>query len=162
MNRLPLSIRAMLAMDGAVRRGQTLVSRVREEMFLSWVPPRLRESVTFRIYEQYSPQSSDKSRLNYPREIFTWEQELFTAEPFPPHGRILLGAAGSGRELAWLADRGYEILAFEPFDLVNAAEEFATSRANVRVVRASYRDLAVGAECSEGPRRRRLRCRTPD
>lgn len=151
MNRLPLAIRAMLAVDRAVRQGQTLVSRVREETFLNWVPPRLRECVTFHIYEQYSPQSTDKNGLNYPREIFTWEQELFTAAPFPTQGRILLGAAGSGRELAWLADRGYEILAFEPSGLVDEAAKIAAGRANIRVERASYRDLVGAIECNEGP-----------
>lgn len=141
----------MLAMDRAIRRGQTLVSRVREEIFLSWVPPSLRESVTFRIYEQYSPQSGDKCSQEYPRELFTWEQELFTLEPFPTRGRVLLGAAGGGRELRWLADRGYEVLAFEPSDLVKDAAQVAASRPKTRVVRASYRELVLGLESGDGP-----------
>jgi hypothetical protein len=47
-------------------------------------------------------------------ELFPWERQWFEdALPAPP-ARVLLGAAGSGREAAWLVAAGYTVHAFEP------------------------------------------------
>jgi len=141
----------MLKADRVVRETQIAVGRAREELFLSCVPPRLREGVTFRIYEDYSQRhGNDRCRL-YPRELFPWERELFTSDPFPPAGRILLGAAGDGREMIWLLDMGYEVVAFEPSGLVDDAIEATIGDPKVKVIRASYRTLIDGLEHGLGP-----------
>ncbi len=46
--------------------------------------------------------------------LFSWELPWFQSDLPPPPARLLLGAAGSGREAAWLTARGYAVDAFEP------------------------------------------------
>ncbi len=75
-----------------------------------------------------------------------------SSEPFPSSGRILLGAAGGGREIAGLAARGYDVLAFEPNPvLVEGAVATARGAPNTHVVRASYADLVSAATSGQGP-----------
>lgn len=46
--------------------------------------------------------------------IKDWEVEWFARDLPPPPARILVGAAGSGREVSHLEEQGYQIVAFEP------------------------------------------------
>lgn len=48
------------------------------------------------------------------RELFDWEQAWFERDLPPPPARLLVGGAGHGRELAWLARRGYQLVGFDP------------------------------------------------
>lgn len=47
-------------------------------------------------------------------DLADWEHAWFERDLPPPPARILVGGAGHGRELAWLAQRGYQLVAFDP------------------------------------------------
>jgi hypothetical protein len=49
-----------------------------------------------------------------PGASFDWEDRWFAASLPPPPARVLLGGAGSGREVAKLAALGYRVAAFDP------------------------------------------------
>ena len=68
--------------------------------------------------------------------LFPWERAEIVAS-FPPSGRILLGAAGGGRELFDLCRMGYEVLAFP-----NPCHGAPLQR------RARWQRLSPGAMCA--------------
>lgn len=47
-------------------------------------------------------------------QLMGWEEVWFQADLPPPPARVLVGAAGRGREVRWLVERGYDVTAFEP------------------------------------------------
>jgi hypothetical protein len=47
-------------------------------------------------------------------DIFDWEREWFEQDLPPPPARILVGGAGSGREVRYLISKGYRVVAFDP------------------------------------------------
>jgi hypothetical protein len=76
------------------------------------------------------------------RGLFAWERATLANPRFPARGRLLLGAAGGGRELRSLCERGYEVVAFEPTPaLVEGARMVAAEFPGTIVVQASYEDL---------------------
>lgn len=78
------------------------------------------------------------------RGLFDWEREHYRALP-PPPARVLVGAAGSGREVLVLLERGYQVDAFEPADEAWAAlRENAKGRATLWQLR--YEDLVDRVE----------------
>jgi len=55
------------------------------------------------------------ARKEYKLEgMFAWEEKWFSSDLPPPPARILLGGAGSGREILHLVRHGYRIVAFDP------------------------------------------------
>ena len=48
------------------------------------------------------------------KDIFDWEREWFEQDLPPPPARILVGGAGSGREVRYLISKGYRVVAFDP------------------------------------------------
>src|ERR671918_3043882 len=59
--------------------------------------------------ERYDPESSA-----YVASLYPWEEEAIDKYfPLAP-SRILVGGAGAGREPLALAERGYQVTAFEP------------------------------------------------
>src|SRR5262245_833316 len=110
--RLPLLVQAFLLQDrllSALLRGAAMV---RDETLWAWTSPRLREEVNRLIYARrrtFAPGGSA-----FERGLFDWERAATGAPPFPASGRILLGGAGGGRELAELCRIGYDVVAFEP------------------------------------------------
>lgn len=75
------------------------------------------------------------------RPLFAWEEAWYRRDLPQPPARILVGAAGRGREVKWLVDRGYSVSAFEPVqqflsDLKSAGAEVVTA--------ASCEDLVSG------------------
>lgn len=76
----------------------------------------------------------------FPAELSDWEQAWYLTALPPPPARVLLGAAGSGREAAWLVDAGYQVDAFEPSALLCTELERRLG-ARARVTRASYEDV---------------------
>ncbi|HUU00544.1 MAG TPA: class I SAM-dependent methyltransferase [Myxococcota bacterium] len=86
-------------------------------------------------------------------EMFSWEEEWFAEDLPAAPARILLGGAGSGREVRYLAEKDYQIVAFDP------AESFvAHARKHIdcpecrAFLCGSYEDLAFG----KGERVRKL------
>ncbi|MBN2495837.1 MAG: class I SAM-dependent methyltransferase [Deltaproteobacteria bacterium] len=55
------------------------------------------------------------SRGDYSAEgLFDWERSWLESDLCPPPARVLIGGAGTGRELVHLARAGYELVAFDP------------------------------------------------
>jgi SAM-dependent methyltransferase len=70
----------------------------------------------------------------------------------PRRARILLGAAGGGRELAALMTRGHEVVAFEPNEaLLAGAQTVSAKFEGAQVFRASLEDLIESVEGGTGP-----------
>src|SRR5262245_56525850 len=67
----------------------------------------------------YSAGSSYKpGASNYRKKLFEWEERAI-CDFFPPApARILVGAAGGGREPLALIEKGYSVVAFEPASLL--------------------------------------------
>jgi hypothetical protein len=61
------------------------------------------------------------------KDLWTWERDWFRSRLPPSPARILIGAAGSGREALPLIARGYQIDAFDP-----AAEMSALAASSLR------------------------------
>ncbi len=76
------------------------------------------------------------------RYLFAWEEEVVATYFPPPPARLLIGGAGGGREALTLAERGYEVVAFEPSARLAAAMARQIREGmNLRAYRADYEDL---------------------
>jgi hypothetical protein len=74
--------------------------------------------------------------------LFAWESATIRAHFPDAPARLLVGGAGGGREVFSLADRGYEIVAFEPAaELAAGMAEKASTTSSVRVFRSRYETL---------------------
>lgn len=69
-----------------------------------------------------------------------WEQRWLERDLPAAPARVLVPAAGSGRECLWLLDAGYEVDAFDPSpkEVLRASRAFA---GRARIAEASYADL---------------------
>jgi hypothetical protein len=102
------AIRATSLVDTAYRRFDSL----RSSVVARFAPDAVLDAfndLTYGVTGVYRPDAP-----NYRSELFNWEQEAI-AHAFPtPPARLLIGGAGGGREAFALAERGYEVVAFEP------------------------------------------------
>jgi SAM-dependent methyltransferase len=146
---LPLWIRGLLLAS----RGMTWICRalaaLRDEILLAFVAPKFRDAVTRAAY------SRDASYLpggaTFEQGLLSWEYALLQRPELPRRGRVLLAGAGGGREVKALADRGYEVSAFETVECYCAACAKALGhRDKVQVVCASYKDLVRCASTGDG------------
>ncbi len=98
--------------------------------------PRERSRIGIGLYDvSYEP--------SYEREdLYDWEQRWFSRVLPAPPGRILVGAAGGGREVGALLERGYEVAAFEPADKPRAHGR-ARHRGRVTIEAADYDALTA-------------------
>jgi hypothetical protein len=152
--RVPLWVRAFLAADRLAARAANVREGLRDELFLALIPPSERADLTAALYAEqrtYLPGGHC-----FQSGLFAWEKRVFDSDLFPKSGRILLGAAGAGRELVALLDRGFRVVAFDPCEaFVNAARRVLASSpehaASSTIIRASYGDLARAATTGAGP-----------
>jgi hypothetical protein len=147
--RAPLWVRALLAWDRAATRAQNLREGLVDELLLAWIPPEDRAVLTALVYARqntYLPGGA-----HFQGGLFAWERRALDAPPFPRDGRVLLGAAGAGRELIALLERGFSVVAFDPCaPFAEAARKLPTvDRATF--VQASYADLVDAVEVRRGP-----------
>lgn len=146
----PLLVRVLLAMN----RMMSVIWRsfvvCRDEVLWAWTSQAGRERTNRAIYgslKTYFPGSP-----TFEEGLFDWEREAIASPCFPRSGRILLGAAGGGRELAALCRMGYKVLAFEPSaPLAEAARAVASPYANCRVIGASFEDVLQAVNRGSGP-----------
>jgi hypothetical protein len=88
----------------------------------------------------------------YEGGLFAWERALLEDARIPRSGRVLLAAAGGGRELRALCQAGYEVTAFEPNpDLLSGARATGQAFPRARVLEGSYADLVNAVEAGTGP-----------
>jgi hypothetical protein len=140
-------VRAFLWLDGAIQRAVNLQDSLRDELFLAWVPPDERTPLTTALYgreDSYMP-----GRGHVERGFFPAEEYAFRARPLAPGSRILLGAAGTGRELVTLVERGYEVVAFDP--CVSFADAARSISPKATFVDAAYADVVRAVEERSGP-----------
>lgn len=143
----PRWVVATLALDRAIQKGARGAHVLIEETLAALLDEAERDAVTAHVYARQS--SHRPHGANFRAGLFEWEERALAAAAFPPGGRLLLGGAGGGRELRPLLDQGFEVVAFEPSELVRDAQALALERATV--VRASYADLVRAVHRGEGP-----------
>lgn len=134
-------------LDAAVYRAVNLHDSVRDEVFLAWVPPDERTALTTALYSR--ERSYMPGRGHVERGLFPAEEYALRARPLAPGSRILLGAAGTGRELVTLVERGYEVIAFDP--CASFAEAARSIAPQVKFVDASYEDIVHAVSRGTGP-----------
>lgn len=131
---LARAILATRSVDTVYRR----FDRLRSRLVVRWASDGVLAEFNTIAYERddvYHPaQSTFRSRL------FPWEAAAIQEHFPPPPARVLLGGAGGGREAFALAERGYEVVAFEPAPELAAAMATASTPL-VHAYRAGYEDL---------------------
>ncbi|HEY2406948.1 MAG TPA: class I SAM-dependent methyltransferase [Polyangiaceae bacterium] len=146
---LPLWARALRRADRVAWYAYHAHEILRDELLFAWLRPEHWSELTVEAYSDlatYLPGGS-----TFEGGLFGWEQAMLAREQIPKSGRVLLAAAGGGRELKALAERGYEVVAFEPnARLFAGASAVAAQHDGTRLLRASYRDL-LGAVHGSGP-----------
>src|SRR5262249_12057240 len=82
-------------------------------------------------------------RMTPARGLFEWEKDVVRDHFPPPPARVLVGAAGLGRESSALAEMGYSVTAFEPVDHLVASMRATSQSAMppVRVFQGAYQDM---------------------
>ena len=113
--------------------------RFTEELVLAIIPPSFYPWFVDKTYlMRHGPQSSNKG-------LFLWEDKIIK-NFFPPSpARILVCAAGGGRELVALNLRGYSLAGFEP--ILSSANHIKAIISKDRLLafcRGTYEDLVTG------------------
>jgi len=149
MPSLPLWARALRALDRATWVAYHAHEIARDEILFAWLHPDLRSMATVAAYSEmrtYLPGGE-----TFESGLFNWELSLLARPEVPRSGRVLLAAAGGGRELKALGERGYSVTAFEPNPvLFEGVLQVATSLRAVQVLRAAFADLAPAVN-GDGP-----------
>lgn len=122
---------------------------VRDELFFAFLPPEHRNAITFDAYSRSRPYTPGGEYFQ--EGFWAWEDALLEDPRVPRTGRVLLTAAGGGRELRVLLERGYEVFAFEPVSTLFEGARSVALGANATVVQASYDDLVTRAAGKPGP-----------
>lgn len=122
---------------------------VRDELLFAYVEPAQRDTLTFEAYAK--TRDYVVGGESFAEGLFGWEKALFEDPRVPRTGRVLLGAAGGGRELQALLQRGYEVYAFEPVVPLLESARGVAEGARAEVVQATYQDLVARADGLPGP-----------
>jgi SAM-dependent methyltransferase len=156
---VPLWVRALQRADRLAWYAFHGYEVLRDELLFAWLDPKERDAVTqhaYRAQRAYLPGGT-----TFERGLFDWERALLERAEVPREGRVLLAAAGGGRELAALLARGYDVTAFEPNPVLRegAAQVAAGAPGRARVLDGVYADM-VAALDGRGPLAE-LRARSP-
>lgn len=128
---------------------------VRRELVLSLASDRLLaryNDLTYARSESYHPGAEA-----YRDALHSWEETAIARHFPPPPARVLIGAAGGGREAFALAKRGFVVTAFEPSPLVKLMARARPAGLSLEIFRARYDELPLvrdldGAVVDLGPR----------
>jgi hypothetical protein len=97
---------AAMRTNFVVTRQLERVEKALAGLTLAALTPRRMSDLTARLYA---------ARGSYHAHgLFPWEQDWFAADLPSPPARLLIGGAGSGREVVALLAMGYEVVAFDP------------------------------------------------
>jgi hypothetical protein len=147
---IPLWARLVLHATRATLKLHRAQEILRDELLFAYLPAAARAAFTVESYEperNYLP-----GGVVFETGLFDWEKALLDGPLLPRSGRVLLGAAGGGRELLGLAERGYTISAFEPAaTLLEGARQVARDFPGSQVLRGTYADLCQLAKGRGGP-----------
>ena len=89
----------------SLHRAGRIAERFAEGFSNTGLGPARMSAVTVRLYDRLPTERPT---------LFAWEQAWFADDLPEPPGRILVGGCGTGREVRWLLERGYEVWAFDP------------------------------------------------
>jgi SAM-dependent methyltransferase len=103
---LQATVRSALQVHASCERQLRRVHQLVSGAALAGLAPAALRAVTVRAYRNVASYQSSG--------LFAWEEPWFRADLPAPPARILVGAAGTGREVAWLDARGYTTVAFDP------------------------------------------------
>lgn len=110
------------------------------ELVLAFASDRVLDTYTEGAYNQdttYRP-----SHQNFRHYLFPWEEKTIAAFFPAPPARILVGAAGGGREVLALLQRGYEVVAFEPSkELIHTLQKTLSDDAPAHLYQGRYEQL---------------------
>lgn len=121
--RLPLLVRTASASRRILRVATHLHDLFWDEVLCAWFSPRQREAINGIAWSKQA--AFLPGGYSFERGLAEWERVATSEPPFPQAGRILLGGAGGGRELAQLCRRGFDVVAFEPSALCEGARQVA-------------------------------------
>lgn len=131
------AIRSTLLVDKAFG----LFDRVRTKAVLALASADVLEAYSELAYSAQHTYQSDQPTTGL--GLFAWEERALAAFP-PAPARVLIGAAGGGREAFALAARGYAVTAFEPSPvLAHSMASRAERDGGVAAYRARYAELPV-------------------
>ena len=131
------AIRSTLLFDKAY----SLFDRIRSRAVLRLGSSELLEAYSELAYSAQNTYQSDQPTTEL--GLFAWEQRALAAFP-PAPARVLIGAAGGGREAFALAQRGYAVTAFEPSAvLAQSMANRAERDGGVAAYRGRYGDLPI-------------------
>ncbi len=126
---------------GTVDHAYRAFDVLRSETLVALVPPEDRGALTLDSYDRNALFRS----LEHERRVFAWEREAVSRFFPAPPARVLVGGAGSGREVLWLCSLGYEVAAFEPAPaLARLAAERCPPAQMLACVTAGYEHLVTG------------------
>lgn len=81
------------------------------------------------------------------RGLFEWESRLLAHPSFPRSGRLLLFAAGGGREADAFSKKGYRVVALEPNPLfLSRGKAFTSCDRNILWAKGSFNDWLLNHE----------------
>jgi len=108
--------------------------RFLSELALHALDPDELERLTCAIYDA-------KGTYKEETGVMPWEARWFARDLPPPPARVLVGGAGSGREVRHLHSLGYEVVAFEPAPAFVRRALALDETAQRAFVQGSYEDL---------------------
>ena len=134
-------LQALVAASASIDRAYRLFSSLRSEFLVAAVPEK--DWLEFNI-SSINRNGSYLSSIHNDR-IFDWEKRAIERYFPPPPARILVGAAGGGREIKYLADMGYFVAGFEPSPkLVSHAKNQVLPEQLLGLEIAAYEDFTNG------------------
>jgi SAM-dependent methyltransferase len=136
----PPVFRLLHTVLGAVDHAYRAFDVVRSEALVALVPPEDRGALTLASYDRNALFRSPE----HERRVFPWEREAVRRFFPPAPARVLVGGAGSGREVLWLTSLGYEVAAFEPAPALARLAALRASEQVLSCVTAGYEDLVSG------------------
>lgn len=136
------------AADAILRRLTAAAHALHQGFWLGLMDHRHLAGVAHRYYTRGARWRDDDWNTS---GLFLWEERAL-ARHFPASGRLLVGAAGGGREAIALARRGFRVEAFECVpELVEAARAaFARLALDVRILPAAPGAVPEGPGTFEG------------
>jgi hypothetical protein len=142
-----------------VDRAYHLFDRLRSRIVRSFAPDAFYDVYNDLTYSRqliYRPESK-----TFRSSLFAFEERTIT-QYFPaPPAKILVGAAGGGRESFELARRGYHVVAFEPARSVAASMARACRESPIETLIGRYEDLPFVSSLAQPPDVVDLRSRAP-
>lgn len=116
------------------------IDRARSAIILGFASEAVANCFNDLAYDRdlsYHPESP-----TFRRGLFAWEERTIATYFPPPPARVLIGGAGGGREAIVLAEKGYEVTAFDPCASLAAAMSCCfAGRLNIKIYRARYEDM---------------------